>query len=151
MEKFSIFNFFSSTYFNVRSTQDLPVRGLYPKAALMAHDCIGNTFITMDKHKELKVYASVDIKCGDIIYYNYTDPLMVSQCDHWVIIIYSHVFCHPFFLSFILDRIRPIVKIISTTANTFVVAAYDAAIQPNSAPTWARSNVNYARTVCLYP
>lgn len=58
--------------------QDYPVRGLYPDAALMAHDCIANTFITMDHQKELKVYASVDIKSGDMIYYNYTDPLMVS-------------------------------------------------------------------------
>lgn len=44
----------------------------------LAHDCIGNTFITVDNNKQLKVYASLDIKVGEIIYNNYTASLYVS-------------------------------------------------------------------------
>lgn len=54
------------------------MRGLYAQAALLAHDCIGNTFITLDDNKQLKVFASVDIKAGDIVYNNYTATLYVS-------------------------------------------------------------------------
>lgn len=46
--------------------------------AELAHDCIGNTFITVDNNKQLKVYASLDIKVGEIIYNNYTASLYVS-------------------------------------------------------------------------
>lgn len=58
--------------------QEFPVRGLYTQAALLAHDCIGNTFITVDNDKQLKVYASIDIREGEIIYNNYTASLYVS-------------------------------------------------------------------------
>lgn len=58
--------------------QEFPVRGLYIQAALLAHDCIGNTFITVDNNKQLKVYASIDIQAGEIIYNNYTASLYVS-------------------------------------------------------------------------
>lgn len=59
--------------------KEFPVRGLFTQAALLAHDCIGNTFITVDgNNKLLKVYASVDIKMGEIIYNNYTASLYVS-------------------------------------------------------------------------
>lgn len=51
---------------------------MYIQAALLAHDCIGNTFITVDNNKQLKVYASVDIQAGEIIYNNYTASLYVS-------------------------------------------------------------------------
>lgn len=54
------------------------MRGLYTQAALLAHDCIGNTFITVDNNQLLKIYASVDIKAGEIIYNNYTASLYVS-------------------------------------------------------------------------
>lgn len=54
------------------------MRGLYAQAALLAHDCIGNTFITLDDGKQLKVFASVDIKAGDVVYNNYTATLYVS-------------------------------------------------------------------------
>lgn len=57
------------------------MRGLYTQAALLAHDCIGNTLITVDNDKLLKVYASIDIKAGDIIYNNYTASLYVSLCQ----------------------------------------------------------------------
>lgn len=54
------------------------MRGLYTNAALLAHDCIGNTLITVDNDKLLKVYASIDIQAGEIIYNNYTASLYVS-------------------------------------------------------------------------
>lgn len=55
------------------------MRGLYAQAALLAHDCIGNTLITVDNNQLLKVYASIDIKSGEIIYNNYTASLYVSS------------------------------------------------------------------------
>lgn len=60
------------------SRQEFPVRGLYTQAGLLAHDCIGNTFITVDNNKQLKVFASVDIKSGETIFNNYTATLYVS-------------------------------------------------------------------------
>lgn len=57
------------------------MRGLYTQAALLAHDCIGNTLITVDNDKLLKVYACTDIKAGEIIYNNYTASLYVSLCQ----------------------------------------------------------------------
>lgn len=52
--------------------------GLYVQAALMAHDCVANTMITIDECKNLKVFACVDIKAGEIVYNNYTTVLLVS-------------------------------------------------------------------------
>ncbi|XP_063973516.1 SET domain-containing protein SmydA-8-like [Diachasmimorpha longicaudata] len=52
------------------------LRGLYPKAALMAHDCRGNTYLTVDDDFNLTVYASVSIEKGGAILFNYTSSLM---------------------------------------------------------------------------
>lgn len=62
----------------LNTMQEFPVRALYAQAALLAHDCIGNTFITVDNNKQLKVYASIDIRAGEIIYNCYTASLYVS-------------------------------------------------------------------------
>ncbi|XP_075980595.1 SET domain-containing protein SmydA-8-like [Anticarsia gemmatalis] len=51
------------------------LRGVYLKAALLAHDCVGNTHMAINDNNVLVCHASTDIKKGDIIYYNYTDPL----------------------------------------------------------------------------
>lgn len=53
------------------------MRGLYSQAALLAHDCIGNTFITVDNARQLKIFAAVDIASGETIYNNYTATLYV--------------------------------------------------------------------------
>ncbi|KPJ18665.1 Protein msta, isoform A [Papilio machaon] len=51
------------------------LRGVYLKAALMAHDCVANTHVAINDGNELVCHASTDIKKGETIYYNYTDPL----------------------------------------------------------------------------
>ncbi|KAJ0174531.1 hypothetical protein K1T71_009639 [Dendrolimus kikuchii] len=51
------------------------LRGVYLKAALLAHDCTANTHMSINDNNIMVCHASVDIKKGDIIYYNYTDPL----------------------------------------------------------------------------
>ncbi|XP_049876227.1 SET domain-containing protein SmydA-8-like [Pectinophora gossypiella] len=51
------------------------LRGVYLKAALLAHDCTPNTHMSINDNNLLVCHASTDIKKGDIIYYNYTDPL----------------------------------------------------------------------------
>lgn len=53
------------------------LRGVYLKAALLAHDCVGNTHMSINDNNVLVCHASIDIKKGDVIYYNYTDPLKV--------------------------------------------------------------------------
>lgn len=53
------------------------LRGVYLKAALLAHDCTGNTSMSINDNNTLICHASNDIKKGDILYYNYTDPLKV--------------------------------------------------------------------------
>lgn len=57
--------------------QEIPVRGLYPRAALPAHDCIGNTFITLDASMTMRIYSSRDIRAGETIYNNYTSAIFV--------------------------------------------------------------------------
>lgn len=57
----------------------LPLRGLYIEATLMAHDCRGNTYLTVDDNFQLTVYASVPIKQDEPILFNYTSSLLVSE------------------------------------------------------------------------
>lgn len=57
------------------------LRGLYPQTSLIAHDCRGNTHITVDDKFQLTVFASLSIQEGEIIYFNYTSSLSVSLLD----------------------------------------------------------------------
>ncbi|XP_033338618.2 SET domain-containing protein SmydA-8 [Megalopta genalis] len=52
------------------------LRGLYTEASLMAHDCRGNTHLTVDDNFHLTVYASLPIQRGDTIFFNYTSSLL---------------------------------------------------------------------------
>ncbi|EFN79379.1 SET domain-containing protein SmydA-8 [Harpegnathos saltator] len=54
----------------------LLLRGLYVEAALMAHDCRGNTHLTVDDDFRLTVYASVAIGENEPILFNYTSSLL---------------------------------------------------------------------------
>lgn len=65
--------------FELRSDdfEPVPLRGLFIEAALMAHDCVGNTHITIDNSFKMTVFASIPIKKGQAILYNYTSPLWV--------------------------------------------------------------------------
>lgn len=54
------------------------LRGLYVEAALMPHDCRGNTHLTVDDDFQLCVYASVAIRENQPILFNYTSSLLVS-------------------------------------------------------------------------
>ncbi|XP_043804022.1 SET domain-containing protein SmydA-8-like isoform X1 [Apis laboriosa] len=54
----------------------LLLRGLYLEASLMAHDCRGNVHVTADDNFHLTVYASIPIKEGDTIFFNYTSSLL---------------------------------------------------------------------------
>jgi hypothetical protein len=56
----------------------LLLRGLYTEATLMAHDCRGNTHLTVDDNFRLTVYASIAIKENEPILFNYTSSLLVS-------------------------------------------------------------------------
>lgn len=67
--------------FELRSPDALDgflLRGLYSEATLMAHDCRGNTHLTVDDNFQLAIYASVAIKQNEPILFNYTSSLLVS-------------------------------------------------------------------------
>lgn len=51
------------------------VRGLYLQAALMAHDCLGNTHLAVDDHYNLIIHSCIPIPKGSPIYFNYTNAL----------------------------------------------------------------------------
>lgn len=55
------------------------LRGVYLQAALLAHDCVANTHMSINDNNVLVCHASTDIKKGEVIYYNYTDSLKVTQ------------------------------------------------------------------------
>ncbi|XP_043275189.1 uncharacterized protein [Venturia canescens] len=59
--------------------EDSPLRGLYPNTAVMAHECIRNTHITVDDKFQLTVYASLPIEADQPIFVNYTSPLLGSE------------------------------------------------------------------------
>ncbi|KAJ8982545.1 hypothetical protein NQ317_005547 [Molorchus minor] len=51
------------------------LRGLYLNASLMAHDCIGNTHLSVDDDFVLTIHASVDIPEKTPIFFNYSNVL----------------------------------------------------------------------------
>lgn len=57
------------------SSKLVKVRGIYPKAAMMAHDCRPNTKHSFDDNFEMKVFATTAIKKGEMILTSYTHPL----------------------------------------------------------------------------
>nr|XP_023026359.1 protein msta-like [Leptinotarsa decemlineata] len=54
------------------------LRGLYLEAALMAHDCMGNTHLSVDDDFVLRVKASVDIPKNSPVLFNYANALQGS-------------------------------------------------------------------------
>lgn len=68
--------------FELRSPGTLdesPLRGLYCEASLMAHDCRGNTHLTVDDDFQLTVFASCPIEPGEAILFHYTSALLVNK------------------------------------------------------------------------
>lgn len=57
------------------------LRGVYLEAALMTHDCTGNTHLGVDDEFKLSVHASRDIKKGEAIFFNYSNGLMVRKLN----------------------------------------------------------------------
>ncbi|KDR18205.1 Protein msta, isoform A, partial [Zootermopsis nevadensis] len=51
------------------------LRGVYLKAALMAHDCVANTHLAVDDDFQMTVHASITIPQGHPIYFNYTSAM----------------------------------------------------------------------------
>lgn len=53
------------------------LRGIYRRAALMAHDCVANTHLAVGDDFEMSIHASVPIPLGHPIYFNYTSAMQV--------------------------------------------------------------------------
>lgn len=61
------------------SGMGMRLRGVYPEASIMAHDCVNNVHLSVDDNFVMTIRASVDIAEGQPILYNYTDPLKVHS------------------------------------------------------------------------
>lgn len=61
----------------VAASPDESLRGVYLEAALMTHDCVGNTHLAVDDAYKLCVHASRDIKKDETIFFNYSNALLV--------------------------------------------------------------------------
>lgn len=76
-----ICGFFDVNSFEIRGNMDDAqqeeslIRGLYPKAALMAHNCVSNTLISVDGDANLRLYVTTPVKKGEMLFYNYTRSL----------------------------------------------------------------------------
>ncbi|XP_004517860.1 uncharacterized protein LOC101458132 [Ceratitis capitata] len=69
--------------FEVAASDGNTLKGVYVCCAQLPHNCVPNTVVTIDEEFHLKLYASVRIRAGDIIYNSYTNPLMgTSQRQH---------------------------------------------------------------------
>lgn len=60
------------------SSKLVRIRGIYPKAAMMAHDCQPNTKHCFDDDFEMKIIATTAIKKGEMILTSYTHPLKTT-------------------------------------------------------------------------
>ncbi|XP_055372307.1 SET domain-containing protein SmydA-8-like isoform X2 [Condylostylus longicornis] len=70
---------FDVNMFEVRGPREDSLRACFMKACLFAHSCIPNIAVAVDDEYEMKVYATTNIKEGDILYYNYTTPFLGSN------------------------------------------------------------------------
>lgn len=100
------------------------IRGLYLGAALMAHDCLGNTHLAVDDDYNLIVHASVNIPKGSPIYFNYTNALQVHQVSD----VKSSTYCTSF-------RERTKGENTSRKGSTSAAPAFAAPTPPSWEPT----------------
>lgn len=64
------------------------IRGVFLQAAMMAHDCVGNTHLAADDEFNLIIHASVDIAKNTPIYFNYTNALNVNKLCLYLYVLY---------------------------------------------------------------
>jgi hypothetical protein len=62
-----------------KSGESERLRGVYLRAALMAHDCVANTHLAVDDDFQMIIHASVPIPRGHPIYFNYTSAMQVYR------------------------------------------------------------------------
>lgn len=55
------------------------LKGVYVHAAKMPHNCVPNAATSIDDDYNMRIYAGVPIKAGEIIYNSFTNPLMVRR------------------------------------------------------------------------
>lgn len=65
--------------------EGLYLRGLFAEGSLLAHNCVGNLHLTVDSNFKLIIHASVPIKEGDAICFNYSSSVMVCLFAYYKI------------------------------------------------------------------
>ncbi|XP_030387506.1 uncharacterized protein LOC115634090 isoform X2 [Scaptodrosophila lebanonensis] len=69
--------------FEVTARDGDTLKGVYICGASLPHHCVPNTVLALDEQFNMKLYAAVPLKAGDIIYNSYTNPLMgTTQRQH---------------------------------------------------------------------
>lgn len=118
------------------------LRGLYLKASLLTHDCIGNTLVSVDDDFVMTVHASKPISSGEIIFFNYSNCLKVLLKFTAKNSFYWNTFLH----------LRVLMREDNTYAkvNTSIVAVVDVQILLNWVPISVRLNAVNARLDSLY-
>ncbi|XP_013099943.2 SET domain-containing protein SmydA-8 [Stomoxys calcitrans] len=72
------------------------LKGLYVHAAKMPHHCVPNTATAIDNDYNMKIYAAVPIKAGEVIYNSFTNPLMGTIQRQHHLRMTRHIECHCF-------------------------------------------------------
>ncbi|XP_017465315.1 PREDICTED: protein msta [Rhagoletis zephyria] len=62
--------------FEVRAPDEGQLRGIYPRAALLAHSCISNVQSCIDESYQLKMFVTRDVSKGEMLYNCYTNVLL---------------------------------------------------------------------------
>lgn len=68
----------------ISANPDEFLRGVYLEAALMTHDCVGNTHLAIDDGFKLVVHAARDVGEGETIFFNYSNALLVRDMGCFV-------------------------------------------------------------------
>ncbi|XP_005188643.1 SET domain-containing protein SmydA-8 isoform X1 [Musca domestica] len=72
------------------------LKGLYVHASKMPHHCVPNTATAIDDDYNMKIYAAVPIKAGEVIYNSYTNPLMGTVQRQHHLRLTRHIECQCF-------------------------------------------------------
>lgn len=72
-----------SSAYEVTARDGDTLKGVYVRGADLPHSCVPNTVVALDEQFNLKLYASVPLESGQVIYTSYANPLMgTSQRQH---------------------------------------------------------------------
>lgn len=70
--------------FEIRAPDGRSMSGFYLQGALLAHNCLSNTVISIDELYAMRIYASCDIPQNTEITHCYVNVLLVSDIQEYI-------------------------------------------------------------------